>query len=145
MHCPHRRDFVELLAPLLELLGALGREAADRRMQRLAMLFFHRAVDPRADTPGITARRPERPQLRRRAEIEDLLPFVGLLIDERDVAARQDFPRLVQRAGEAVARARGPHRIIEMRGDEVRYGHTLDLVAEIVGLAGIAGFDQVAE
>ena len=101
------RNFVELLAPLLQVLRAFRRDMANGTVHFLMVVLFHLVIDPLANTPLVTARWPERLQLRRRAEVDDLLPFVTLLIDERDVSAGQDLPRLSHGSCEAVARARG--------------------------------------
>jgi hypothetical protein len=89
------RNFIEPLASLLQVLRAFRSDVANGRVQIFMVSRFHLIIDPLANTPLVTGRRPERLQIRRRAEVENLLPFVGLLIDERDVPAAQDFPRLV--------------------------------------------------
>ena len=79
---PDYRDCVELFAPLLQVLRAPCRDVTNGRIQLLAMAFCHLVINPFAHTSLVTARRAKILQLWRRAEVEDLLPFIILLIDE---------------------------------------------------------------
>ena len=67
------------------------------------------------------------------------------MVHPRDVAARQNLPRRLDRSGETVARTGRHQRIVKTRRQEVGYRDARYGVRIFVGLAGVARLHQVAE
>ena len=84
-------------------------------------LFGHFVIDPLPHTPFLARCGPKIVELRRLRWIDpkDLLPFIRLLIDERDIAAGKELPWRLYRPCKAVARALRNKRIIIAGGNEI--------------------------
>jgi hypothetical protein len=141
-------NIAEMLSPCLALCEEVF---VERVPVRMGTDFFHvvgvryEVVDPLAEAKAGAGRGTEIEDLWLVRKKLQLLDFVSFLIHPSDVAAGENIAWAGDGSGETIASTWSTYRIIEARSEEVRHRHAANGVSEVIGLSGIAGFDEIGK